>query len=123
MSNIHNERWLEAAKDNFDEAISKHDWAQAHAVCDDTAANGFEIEAQELRRELNRAQAFYLEEQEKADDEFTYETRGDEEIPPITPEEDDAPAPGQASRADRAAFFGVSEESLEQMELKEEDHA
>jgi hypothetical protein len=52
MSVTQNESWLECAKENFDEALSQRNWAQARAVVEDIEGYGFD--ASELRREMNR---------------------------------------------------------------------
>lgn len=51
--NFRNEEWLESAVDNFDEAVSQRNWAQADAVVHDIADAGFTTAAMKLAKELS----------------------------------------------------------------------
>jgi len=53
MSHKQNDAWLEAAKENFDEAVSLGNWSLAQNVIDDCRDNGFTDEAETLRKKLN----------------------------------------------------------------------
>lgn len=62
MSYTPNQIWLENAKENFDEALEKRDFAQAQAVIDDVAENGFTKEAEVLFKQWNEDTApFFIE--------------------------------------------------------------
>jgi len=50
MSNIENINWLENAKENFEEALEKGDWALCRAIIDDLHFNHFHTEAETLRK-------------------------------------------------------------------------
>ena len=52
MSTAQNDQWLEAAKDNFDEAVAQGNHSQARAVIADVRDNGFEAAALNLEKEL-----------------------------------------------------------------------
>lgn len=57
MSQTQNTIWLENAKENFDEALEKRDFAQAQAVIDDVAENGFTKEAEVLFKQWNHVKS------------------------------------------------------------------
>lgn len=63
MSIKENDVWLEAAKDNFDEAVAQGNHSQARAVIADVRENGFEAAAVNLEKELKT-----IEEDEKLED-------------------------------------------------------
>ena len=56
MSNLQNERWLENAKENFEEAFSQRNWDFCRAVVEDIKEAGFEKEALVLFRQLGLEQ-------------------------------------------------------------------
>lgn len=54
MSTETNTIWLEAARDNFEEAVSSRNWYLARAVIEDIKDNGFDQQYELLVREYNR---------------------------------------------------------------------
>lgn len=55
MSTNQNTIWLEASKENLEEAISLRNWALADDIIQDTKEAGFSIESDALQLELNKA--------------------------------------------------------------------
>jgi len=56
MSHIINVEWLEDAKDDFDSFIAERNWVSAQAIIDNLWEQGFNHEAELLRRAFLRAQ-------------------------------------------------------------------
>lgn len=56
MSDIHNEQWLEDARQHFQEAVLNEDWAFARAVIADLKENGFMSQGIALEVELAQKQ-------------------------------------------------------------------
>lgn len=52
MSNPWNDRWLEVAKDNFDQAIAEGNIALAKDIIADTIDAGFTPEARQMVKQL-----------------------------------------------------------------------
>lgn len=50
MSNIQNEGWLEAANDNFEEALEQGDWALCESIIADVKDVGFKKESQTMQK-------------------------------------------------------------------------
>lgn len=55
MSDIHSERWLESAHENFEQALQEGDVGQAKAIIADTLDAGFGSFARTMNRQLRNA--------------------------------------------------------------------
>ena len=53
MSHKANDAWLEAAQENFQEALDNSDYSLAAAVANDVDDAGFEKEAKKMRQSIN----------------------------------------------------------------------
>lgn len=57
MSNKNNTQWLEAAKENFEQAVSEKNYKFARSLLTDINDNGFEKEADDLMLVLRQEQS------------------------------------------------------------------
>lgn len=57
MSNIQNTKWIESARENFDQALSEGNLELANDIMCDTGDAGFETYALFMHQELNAATA------------------------------------------------------------------
>jgi hypothetical protein len=108
-----NETYLEAAREDFDGFLKKHEWKNAQAIIDNLYDLNLTVEATKLRKEYLNAQYDYAED-------IRYEPVEDSEIPFITPEEDDAPVKPY-DKESIADMHGVSVDTLEDLQMKEEE--
>ena len=64
-----NEEWAQQARENYDTANARRDWATCHAVIADLREKGFEHEADILTKDLFNTQLIVAEKLDKMQEE------------------------------------------------------
>lgn len=122
MSHPVNTEILENAFADFEALVRRRDWKRAELVIQYLEDQGFQKEPKQMLGMLVDAQSEFVKGTLPHLAGLDYEPTPDEEPPVISPAEDDVPvAIHLMTLEERAARLGVSPESLEQMELREED--
>lgn len=75
-----NERWIEAAWENFEEALSQRNWSLARAVIEDVRESYSDIEAQKMMKVLYQAQNKAMNEDNDFGSEYSDRDPSDLEI-------------------------------------------
>ena len=61
MSHIQNTRWIEAAQEQFEDAVARHDLKTVKAIIADTFDAGFAAEARTMNEEVRKYPASHWE--------------------------------------------------------------